>query len=156
MLAEVSDGSDAGQGVFLGVSRMFGKGDRLLSKFSNNCLVVSFILHARGSNRRTSRLSTGGQLVLYSGQIAIFRMWRFSETETRETIRLLGIERRFPEAFGFLGPHKNVRYALHSHTKDQLIWPVSGIITVEADKRLERTKAKLLLCPACNCRVHLG
>ena len=74
--------------------------------------------------------------MLYSGQIAIFRMWRFNETETRETIRLLGIERRSPEPFGFLGPHKNVRYALHSHTKDQLIWPVSGIITVEANKRL--------------------
>ena len=63
-------------------------------------------------------------------------MWRLNETETRETIRLLGIERRSVEPFGFLGPHKNVRYALHSHTKDQLIWPVSGIITVEADKRL--------------------
>jgi AraC-like DNA-binding protein len=74
--------------------------------------------------------------MLYSGQTAFFRMWRLNETETRETIRLLGIERRSVEPVGFLGPHKNVRYALHSHTKDQLIWPASGLITVEADKRL--------------------
>jgi AraC-like DNA-binding protein len=63
-------------------------------------------------------------------------MWQLNEAETRETIRLLGIERRSVEPFGFLGPHNNVRYAFHSHTKHQLIWPVSGIITVEADKRL--------------------
>jgi AraC-like DNA-binding protein len=74
--------------------------------------------------------------MLYSGQTAVFGMWRLNETETRETIRLLGIERRAAEPFGFLGPHNNVRYAFHSHAQDQLIWPVSGIITVEAEKRL--------------------
>jgi AraC-like DNA-binding protein len=74
--------------------------------------------------------------MLYSGQTAVLRMWRLNETETREAIRLLGIERRAAEPFGFLGPHNNVRYAFHSHTQDQLIWPVSGIITVEAEKRL--------------------
>jgi AraC-like DNA-binding protein len=74
--------------------------------------------------------------MLYNGQKAVFGMWRLNETETREAIRLLGIERRAAEAFGFLGPHNNVRYAFHSHTQDQLIWPVSGIITVEAEKRL--------------------
>jgi AraC-like DNA-binding protein len=74
--------------------------------------------------------------MLYGGQTAVFGMWRLNETETRETIRLLGIERRATEPFGFLGPHNNVRYSFHSHTQDQLIWPVSGIITVEAEKRL--------------------
>jgi AraC-like DNA-binding protein len=63
-------------------------------------------------------------------------MWRLSDIETRETIRLLGIERRIAEPFGFLGPHNNVRYAFHSHAQDQLIWPKSGMITVEAENRL--------------------
>jgi AraC-like DNA-binding protein len=63
-------------------------------------------------------------------------MLRLNQSETRETIRLLGIERRSAERFGFLGPHNNVRYEFHSHTQDQLIWPVSGMITVEAEQRL--------------------
>lgn len=64
------------------------------------------------------------------------KMWRLSDSETRETIRLLGIDRRASEPFGFLGPHHDVRYALHSHAQDQLLWPVSGVITIEADKSL--------------------
>lgn len=63
-------------------------------------------------------------------------MWRLSDNETRETIRLLGIDRRLAEPFGFLGPHHDVRYAVHSHAQDQLLWPVSGVITIETEKRL--------------------
>ena len=63
-------------------------------------------------------------------------MLQLNDTETRETIRLLGIDRRTAEPFGFLGPHSDVRYTFHSHAQDQLLWPVSGVITVEAEKRL--------------------
>jgi AraC-like DNA-binding protein len=63
-------------------------------------------------------------------------MWQLSDSETRQTIRLLGIDRRVSEPFGFLGPHHDVRYSVHSHAQDQLLWPVSGVITVEAEKRL--------------------
>jgi AraC-like DNA-binding protein/mannose-6-phosphate isomerase-like protein (cupin superfamily) len=63
-------------------------------------------------------------------------MWQLSDNETRETIRLLGIDRRRSEAFGFLGPHHDVKYAVHSHAQNQLLWSESGVVTIEAEKRL--------------------
>ena len=57
---------------------------------------------------------------------------RLTAGETKRAIRQLGIDRAPRTGFGFFDEAKNVRYAWHSHTRHQLMFPAAGVLFVEA------------------------